>query len=201
MLAQPPALHGLAEKMSFFQSSKSLSSNCSSPSENSSLSISSIIDQQTQAAAANKNRAQQLSQLIQTTLKAHRETAIQALCRAKDVEQKWVAVESQMYKSLQPFTTEAFKSRMSRAVGEAEQLSESLADSFLDTLQRNSNVNTVNYKDLQLDHNKHDNDIIEDISIDDVNVFIKNYRNERKTYHMRKEVMERWKDDRVSRTY
>lgn len=101
-----------------------------------------------------------------------------------------------MYKALQPFTMEAFHSRMSRAVGEADQVSELLADSFLEHKPMPSVSSTERVGSSGSDDNEPSAP-----GSDDVNEFIKSYRKERKAYHMRREIVERWKEERVSRTY
>lgn len=219
MLDDPAALHGLAEKNVVFPTAPpapgtvttSNPHNPAPPALPSSASnvtpLSAVINQQLSASDINKQRAQNLSQVIQTTLKSRREAAQAALTNAKTVEQKWVAVEAEMYKALQPYTTEALKSRMARAVSEAEQVSELLADSFLEN-NSHSHLRSHNRTDSNISNSNGksgasgDNLIVDDSTISkDFNEFIKNYRKERKTYHSRKEIMERWKEERVSRTY
>lgn len=136
----------------------------------------SIIQEQAAGAQINKAQALALVDKINNELAVLRNSTNEKLQQAQEVEREWLAVEAEMYKSLQPFSMESLKARMARAVVESEQLSESLATSFL---EEGSGT----------------------ISNDDINDFIKNYRQERKTYHMRSEIMERWKEDRVARNY
>lgn len=119
-------------------------------------------------------RAPALTHRLTVDLPQLREAARAALSSAQQSEAEWRVVESDMYKTLQPFSLQALQLRMDAAVTEAEQLCESLAASFLE--ERAS-------------------------SEDSVAAFIKQYRKERKTYHMRKEAQDRWKEERVGRAY
>ncbi|KAK9378824.1 uncharacterized protein V2V93DRAFT_375141 [Kockiozyma suomiensis] len=73
-----------------------------------------------------------------------------------------------MYSALQPYAASSLKARLAAATSEAEQVSEALAGSFLDTNARG-----------------------------DVGQFVREYRQVRRIFHLRKERMERWKEERV----
>lgn len=139
----------------------------------------SIHAQQLQAShQLHSQRAPQLQNRILHDLPQLRETAGAALANAQQAEAEWRQLEADMYKALQPFSLRALQLRMDSAVTEAEQVCDSLASSFLDEAGAYAT----------------DGD-------DSVASFIKQYRKERKTYHMRKETQERWKEERVGRAY
>lgn len=139
--------------------------------------IQAIHSQQQQACKLLAARTPQLSGRLSHDLPELREAARAALASAQLAEGEWRHLESEMYKALQPFSLRALQLRMDSAVTEAEQVCDSLASSFLD------NPGPSGAAD------------------DSVAVFIKQYRKERKTYHMRKETQERWKEERVGRAY
>lgn len=194
LLANTPALRGLSESLAFSPAPSPPPS--ASPAAAPAHSVGAITAGQTAAAHSNAALAQALATRIQAELRARRERAQAALHAAQAVEQEWLRVEAGMYKALQPYTMESLHARMVRAVTEAEQLSESLADSFLQTGAPGSGGS--NGGDDGADGNEGGNGAS---AGDDISDFIRNYRKERKTYHMRKEILERWREERVARTY
>lgn len=92
-----------------------------------------------------------------------------SLQMAKQLESQWFEVEQQMYRSLQPFSMPGIKSQLEYSTKESEDLSEVLAASFLEGTSQES-----------------------------VAEFIRQYRNERTTYHLRNERLQRLNEDRVS---
>lgn len=122
-------------------------------------------------------------------LPALRETASAALSRAQQAEAEWRALEADMYKALQPFSLRALQLRMDLGVTEAEQVCDSLASSFLDEPGQAGGAAASSASSSAVTGD------------DSVASFIKQYRKERKTYHMRKEAQERWKEERVGRAY
>lgn len=122
---------------------------------------------------AEKNIAQ--TQQIKDRLKeieSKREETSSNLESANNKYNDWLSVESEMYRAIQPFSMPALQADLDYATTESESVSETLAASFLDG---------------------------KDMSVDSVNEFIKSYRKERKTYHLRRERLNRWKEERVGR--
>jgi hypothetical protein len=115
-----------------------------------------------------------------------REAAAQALASAKSREAEWASVETDMYKALQRFSMPALQARMDMAVAEAEQICDGLGSSF-----------------LEAPHGSATSGSTANVQADDAEVaaFVKQYRRERKTYYMRKEIQERWKEERVGRAF
>jgi hypothetical protein len=99
-----------------------------------------------------------------------RSSTTEKLNNAKSLEKEWINQENEMYRSLQPFSLPALQTRLDIATNEAESVSDTLVNSFLED-SNNSNVGD----------------------------FVKNYRKERKSFHLRKERLERWKEERVAR--
>ncbi|KAK9470521.1 uncharacterized protein V1510DRAFT_369971, partial [Dipodascopsis tothii] len=102
------------------------------------------------------------------TLVATRARAEKELHEAREIERHWQERERQMYAALKPFSSTALHNRLQIATKEADSVSESLATSFLDD----------GYMDIA--------------------DFVKDYRRERKLYHLRKERKQRWDEERVA---
>lgn len=164
-------------------------------------SLDALISQQTTAAHSNATMARNLATKIRTVLPPRRDLAARTLASAQAVERDWLAVEADMYKALQPYTMESLHARMARAVTEAEQVSESLADSFLHSQPGGSNSAQGGSATSADGESGNGGNEETNNNGDDVVEFIKNYRKERKTYHMRREILERWREERVARTY
>lgn len=94
-----------------------------------------------------------------------------ALIETKELEREWENTELTMYSSLKPYTSTALHSRLQAATGEAEATTESLLSSFLEVVSKAEG--------------------------DEVHDFVKEYRNARKLYHLRREHLARWNDGRV----
>lgn len=144
-------------------------------------------ESQLQAAVSiTQTRVPGLLDRVERELPPLREAAAQALASAKRREAEWVTVETDMYKALQRFSMPALQARMDIAVAEAEQVCDGLGSSFLEA----SNGPAVGSAtaNCQADDSE-------------VAAFVKQYRRERKTYYMRKEIQERWKEERVGRAY
>ncbi|KAA8914582.1 hypothetical protein TRICI_002870 [Trichomonascus ciferrii] len=128
--------------------------------------------EQRQRAERNIQKAKELKERIRE-LESRRGETNELLERANQKHREWMEVESEMYRAIQPFSMPALQANLDYATSEAESLSETLAASFLDG-----------------------HDITSDAG---VNEFIRNYRKERKTYHLRHERLQRWKEERVGR--
>lgn len=74
--------------------------------------------------------AQNLSGL-EESLVQQREATQQKLVETKALERRWREKENEMYQVLQPFSSVAQIGRLQAAVGEAERLSEEMAEDFL----------------------------------------------------------------------
>lgn len=85
--------------------------------------------------------------------------------------QKWTVTEAQMAKSLQKFSRENIYTQLLSSVNDSRRLTESIQDSFLS--------HTVN----------HDEAVILE--------FIRNYKQERTLYYLRKEKLSRFNENRV----
>jgi Modifier of rudimentary (Mod(r)) protein len=103
-----------------------------------------------------------------------RQKAQQTLATAQGLEREWVDLESQMYRSIQPFSLAGLQQRLDQAINESERLSETLASSFLDTTSKQESETSGRLAE-----------------------FLKNYRSERKLFHIRKERQVRWREERV----
>ena len=137
-------------------------------------------------AAITQTRAPALEDRLARELPPLREAAAQALASAKSREAEWASVETDMYKALQRFSMPALQARMDMAVAEAEQICDGLGSSF-----------------LEAPHGSAASGATASLQADDAEVaaFVKQYRRERKTYYMRKEIQERWKEERVGRAF
>lgn len=129
-------------------------------------------EEQGQRAEKNIEKAKELKERIKQ-LENKRGVTNEQLETANQKYREWMEVEGEMYRAIQPFSMPALQANLDYATSEAESLSETLAASFLDG-----------------------HDITSDAG---VNEFIRNYRKERKTYHLRHERLQRWKEERVGR--
>lgn len=127
-----------------------------------------IYESQRRSAEQNIQRAKDLLERLKE-LEELKESTNKSLQAAKQLEAQWFEVEQQMYRSLQPFSMPGIKSQLEYSTKESEDLSEVLAASFLEGTSQES-----------------------------VAEFIRQYRNERTTYHLRNERLQRLKEDRVS---
>ncbi|KAK9457915.1 hypothetical protein V1511DRAFT_491224 [Dipodascopsis uninucleata] len=107
-------------------------------------------------------------------LESSRSQAEQELALAREDEKKWKQKESEMYSALAPYSGATLHSKLRAATIEAEQISEALADSFLE----GGGMGTV--------------------TVDSVNKFVRDYRQVRRIYHLRKERLGRWDEERVA---
>ncbi|KAK7205341.1 hypothetical protein BZA70DRAFT_277874 [Myxozyma melibiosi] len=107
------------------------------------------------------------------TLSSRRTTVEKQLREAQKQDDVWHAREKEMYAALQPYSSSGLKARLSAATAEAEQVSEALAGSFLDMSGSSSRGGL------------------------DAGQFVRDYRQVRKIFHLRKERLERWKEERV----
>lgn len=94
-----------------------------------------------------------------------------SLIKTRELEKEWENVQRTMYAVLKPSSSEALYNRLQTAVVESEKTSDSLAASFLESQQKDSS--------------------------DAVTDFIKEYRQARKTFHLRSERLARMKEGRV----
>jgi ESCRT-I complex subunit VPS37 len=131
-----------------------------------------IFKDQQQRAHDNIVQARDIIEKIDN-LTSLRATTGEVMSRSQNLEREWVQIEGEMYRTIQPFSLPALQSRLEYAANEAESLSEILAASFLEGA---SSINGDG---------------------ENVTEFIRNYRRERKMYHLRKERLERWKEERV----
>lgn len=118
-------------------------------------------------AKANIARAQELKKEAAELEEVRKQTE-ESLKQAKALESEWMAVESEMYRAIQPFSMPALQSRLESATKESESVGETMAASFLDG------------------------------NSEDLTQFIRQYRVERAQFHRRREWLERWKEERVS---
>lgn len=100
-----------------------------------------------------------------------RNTAAQALKTVSQLESEFSALELQMYKSLQPYYS--LSPLFQHALEESDTLCETLSQSF-----------------IAHSHSDDDKD-------DEVARFVNEYRAERKKFYWRKEVLERWNENRI----
>ncbi|KAF5098232.1 hypothetical protein D0Z00_002112 [Geotrichum galactomycetum] len=142
--------------------------------------------------AITQTRAPALLARIDHELPPLRDAAAQALAAAKLREAEWVTVETDMYKALQRFSLPALQARMDMAVAEAEQICDGLGSSFLEAPHGAASTSSSSSGGAKAN-----------LQADDAEVaaFVKQYRRERKTYYMRKEIQERWKEERVGRAF
>ncbi|KAK9462902.1 uncharacterized protein V1516DRAFT_671440 [Lipomyces oligophaga] len=103
-----------------------------------------------------------------------RTRAAAALREAQHLDTEWHVKEREMYESLQPFSAPRLRSRLVNATAEAEHVSEALATSFLDQ----SNIGGQRDADAAAQ-------------------FVREYRQVRRIFHLRKERLERWNEERV----
>lgn len=103
-----------------------------------------------------------------------RQQAQQSLGRSQSLEQDWVDLEAQMYRAIQPFSLSGLQQKLDIAIHESDRLSETLASSFLDTTSKQEAETSGSIAE-----------------------FLKNYRSERKLYHLRKERQARWREERI----
>ncbi|KAK9469107.1 hypothetical protein V1512DRAFT_258611 [Lipomyces arxii] len=99
------------------------------------------------------------------------------LAAAKEKEKEWRTMEKEMRDTMAPYSSASLHARLGAATVEAEHVSEALAGSFLDT-----------------GHPSHSGDYALPGGVDQ---FVREYRRVRKIYHLRKERLERWNEDRV----
>ncbi|KAK9373875.1 uncharacterized protein V1513DRAFT_447820 [Lipomyces chichibuensis] len=95
---------------------------------------------------------------------------------AQDMDAKWREVEKRMYDALAPYSSARLRVKLGSATEEAEHVSEALAGSFLDIggasrMHASAGV--------------------------DVGQFVREYRRVRRIYHLRKERLDRWNEERV----
>ncbi|KAK9356208.1 hypothetical protein V1523DRAFT_258480 [Lipomyces doorenjongii] len=98
---------------------------------------------------------------------------------AQDMDAKWRQVEKRMYEALAPYSSARLRAKLGSATEEAEHVSEALAGSFLDiggTARGHASAGV------------------------DVGQFVREYRRVRRIYHLRKERLERWNEERVGGT-
>jgi hypothetical protein len=127
-------------------------------------------EEQRQRAEKNVEKAKELKERVRQ-LESRRGETNEQLEQANQKYREWMEVEGEMYRAIQPFSMPALQANLDYATSEAESLSETLAASFLDGHDMTSDAG--------------------------VNEFIRNYRKERKTYHLRHERLQRWKEERV----
>ncbi|KAK9387610.1 hypothetical protein V1515DRAFT_601193 [Lipomyces mesembrius] len=95
---------------------------------------------------------------------------------AQDMDAKWRQVEKRMYDALAPYSSARLRAKLGSATEEAEHVSEALAGSFLDiggTARGHASAGV------------------------DVGQFVREYRRVRRIYHLRKERLDRWNEERV----
>ncbi|KAK9484747.1 hypothetical protein V1527DRAFT_468936 [Lipomyces starkeyi] len=95
---------------------------------------------------------------------------------AQDMDAKWRQVEKRMYDALAPYSSARLRAKLGSATEEAEHVSEALAGSFLDIGGASRGYASAGV---------------------DVGQFVREYRRVRRIYHLRKERLDRWKEERV----
>ncbi|KAK9246002.1 hypothetical protein V1506DRAFT_559716 [Lipomyces tetrasporus] len=95
---------------------------------------------------------------------------------AQELDGQWRAVEKRMYDALAPYSAARLRAKLGSATAEAEHVSEALAGSFLDT-----GAGRGGYASAGVD----------------VGQFVREYRRVRRIYHLRKERVDRWNEERV----
>lgn len=93
------------------------------------------------------------------------------LIETKELEREWEDTELAMYSALKPYTSSALFSRLQAQTSEAEAITDSLLSSFLEGASKAEG--------------------------EEIHDFVKEYRSARKTYHIRREHLARWRDGRV----
>lgn len=130
------------------------------------------IENQKSRALTNIEKAKELQSRLDQ-LESTRIDTNDDIANARLKEKEWIKVEEDMYRAIQPFSMPALQQQLERSIKDSEQLSESLFCSFVD-------------------HEDESPDLKE---------FIKNYKKERKLYHLRKERANRWNEERVGKTF
>ncbi|KAK9237414.1 hypothetical protein V1525DRAFT_360659 [Lipomyces kononenkoae] len=93
---------------------------------------------------------------------------------AQELDAQWREVEKRMHDALAPYSSARLRAKLDSATAEAENVSEALAGSFLDIGGAARNQAVV-----------------------DVGQFVREYRRVRRIYHLRKERLDRWTEERV----
>ncbi|KAK9480321.1 hypothetical protein V1514DRAFT_326071 [Lipomyces japonicus] len=129
------------------------------------------VQQAQQVALLSKQIADLSGHILQqeSDLKDKREQAAKVLDQATQDNTAWRQVESEQAKALARFSSRALHARLRSATQEADQVSEALAHSFL---EGGSSGN-------------------------DTGQFVREYRRVRGIYHLRKERLDRWDEERV----
>ncbi|KAK9370646.1 hypothetical protein V1509DRAFT_616395 [Lipomyces kononenkoae] len=96
------------------------------------------------------------------------------LKEAQELDLRWREVEKRMYDALAPYSSARLRAKLDSATVEAENVSEALAGSFLDIGGAARTQGVV-----------------------DVGQFVREYRRVRRIYHLRKERLDRWNEERV----
>ncbi|KAK9451640.1 uncharacterized protein V1518DRAFT_409132 [Limtongia smithiae] len=109
----------------------------------------------------------------QQELATARGKAESELVDARALDGEWRTAEKKMNDALRPYTSASLRAQLASATTEAENISEALAGSFLDT---SGNGGTLG---------------------PDVGQFVREYRRVRKIFHLRKERLDRWNEERV----
>ncbi|KAK9325202.1 hypothetical protein V1517DRAFT_203096 [Lipomyces orientalis] len=122
-----------------------------------------------------KQTAARISEKEQAIADA-RARAEEELKDAREMDAQWRAVEKRMYDSIAPYSAGRLRAKLGSATAEAEHVSEALAGSFLDTSAGRGGYASAGV---------------------DVGQFVREYRRVRRIYHLRKERVDRWNEERV----
>jgi chromosome segregation ATPase len=127
--------------------------------------------QQKELAHKNIERARKLTQELHD-LDIRRHEVQEKVNSVKEKERQWEETESEMYRAIQPWSLPALHSKLNHITSESEALSETLASSFLDSRGGAADPDTVAE-------------------------FLREYRKARKAFHLRREWLARWNEERV----
>lgn len=130
-----------------------------------------LYKQQKSMAETNIAKARRLTEQLRE-LEEQRKSVQELLTTAREKEKQWQEIEGEMYRAIQPWSLPALQSKLARITAESESLSETLAGSFLDARGGAADA-------------------------DEVAEFVREYCKTRKTFHMRREWLARWNEERV----